>query len=318
MIASAQEYRFVTFAPGIAVDGSVMPKRTDRAVLRGEDAGFLLEAYAERYRAVGGAALGFEVDGSLGGLATVAYGSRMIVSSTSVPLISGWFVKDVPTPNKVASSESPVSDFGMDFPVGDLQASADDLGRGRAIGAGAVMRLFADMQALRTFILPKGPYSTDWKTWTLSTQGTASAVSGYPDGPGTDFIHVWQSVYTRSGLQTGIKNAAFGNLTFAVTDASLVGSCRLVLLVTVSRKPSTIFGAESRNCWISVQASKSDGAFIVPAANLYEAASAAIVTTGLSRPAPPEAGSQTNFSSLAVSISSVFAVCSLTDHTNQE
>lgn len=317
MIASAQEYRFVTFAPGIAVGGDIMPKRPDRAVLRGEDAGFLFEAYAERYRAAGGPVLRFEVDGSLGGLATVAIGSRMLVSNT-VSLISGRFVKDVPTPNAVAASESPVSDFGMDFPVGDLQASADDFGRGRAIGADAVMRLFADMQALRTFILPKGPYSTDWKTWTLSTQGTASAVSGYPDGPGTDFIHVWQSVYTRSGLQTGIKNAAFGNLTFAVPDASLVGSCRLVLLVTVSRKPSTLLGAESRNCWISVQASKSDGAFIVPAANLYEAASVAIATTGLSRPPSPTAGSQTNFSSLAVSISSVFAVCSLTDHTNQE
>lgn len=317
MIASAQEYRFVTFAPGIAVDGSVMPKRQDRAVLRGEDAGFLLEAYAERYRAVGGVALGFEVDGSLGGLATVARGSRMLVSNT-VPQSTGRFVKDVPTPNAVAASESPVSDFGMDFPVGDLQASADDLGRWCAIGADAVMRLFADMQALRTFVLYRHAYSTDWKTWTLSTQGAASSVSGYSDGPGTGVIHIWRSVYTRSGLQTGIKNAAFGNLTFTVPDASLVGSCRLVLLVTVSRNPPTLFGAESRNCWISVQASKSDGAFIVPAANLYEAAGSAIATTGLSRPSSPTAGSQVNDSSLVVSVSNVFAVCSLTDHTNIE
>ena len=316
MISDAADYRFVTFAPGISVDGSIMPKRTDRSVLRGLDAGFLLEAFAERYKAVTGIDLAYVVNGKLAGLSAAASGVRTLIS-IPLSITSGPFVADVQLSDRTASSANPVSDFGMEFPASRLRSSAGDFDRSRRLESDAVMRLYSDMQALRTFVLD-GDALGAWRNWTLATQGAASSVSGYPDGPGTGFIHMWRTVYTRSGLQTGIKNAAYGNLTFTVPEASLVGTCRLVLLVTVSRNPPAFFGAESRNCWISVQASKSDGAFIVPAANLYEAAGAAIATTGLSRPPPPEAGSQVNESSLEVSISKVFAVCTLTDHTNQE
>ena len=41
MISAAQDYMFVSFGAGIAVDGEIMPKRADKSILRGVDAGFL-------------------------------------------------------------------------------------------------------------------------------------------------------------------------------------------------------------------------------------------------------------------------------------
>ena len=318
MIASAQEYMFVAFGAGIEVDGDIMPKRDDKSLLRGVDAGFLREAYEERDVASGGnRASPLELNGKVSSswLWTVANGYEALVTR-QISYDTGRFVRTVPLSARLATSYPPISDYGMDFPVSDLESNKAAFLTGSRLGKEAVLALFADTQALRTFVLGNPVYTTEWQTWTMAAQDDESIVSGW-SSPG--YLYVWRSVYKRTGgVSTGSKNVAGGSLTFRVPAADLVGRCTILILATVERAPATEMNSQTRSCWIPLEASRSGDAYTVGATALYSAATTAMQVTGLYRPSRPTASTLHNSAYLTVSAVRAYAVCTLTDHTNQE
>lgn len=315
MIASAQEYMFVDFGAGIEVDGEIMPKRADKSLLRGVDAGFLREAYEERRVAAGGTrASPVELNGAIHSswLRAVAAGYEDLVSRT-VGYSSGRFVKPVQLTARLATSDTPIADYGMEFQVSSLTSNKAAFDYGSRLSKDAVLALFADTQALRTLLV--GNTSAEWKTWTMAAQGDESVVSGYDTG----YLYVWRSVYGRGGkVLTGSKNVAGGVLTFRAPASDLVDRCTVLLRASVHRDPANEFNAQSRSCWIPLEALRSGDAYTVGAIDLYSAATTAMQVTGLYRPSPPTASTILNAASFSVSASRAYAVCTLTDHTNQE
>ena len=317
MITSEQEYMFVSFGKDVEVDGDIMPKRDDKSLLRGVDAGFLREAYEERDVASGGnRASPLELNGKVSSswLWTVASGYEAFVTR-QISYNTGRFVKSVPLSARLATSYPPIADFGMGFPVSDLESNKAAFSTGSRLGKEAVLALFTDTQALRTFVLGNPVYTTEWQKWTMSTQGDASAVSGYNTG----YLYAWRSNYTRGDVvATGSKTVSGGALTFKVPDADLVGNCTILLLASVTRTPPQILGSQTKYCWIPLEATRSGDSFTVDALNLYSAVTTAMQVTGLALPPKPNAQSPSNSSIFTVSASQVYAVCTLTDHTNQE
>ena len=318
MISAAQDYMFVSFGAGIAVDGEIMPKRADKSLLRGVDAGFLREAYEERRVAAGGTrASPVDLNGAISAswLRSVASGYEDLVSRT-VGYGSGRFVKPVQLSARLATSYPPIADYGMEFPVSALTSNKAAFDYGSRLSKDAVLALFADTQALRTFLLGNPVYTSEWQTWTMAAQGDESVVSGYNTG----YLYVWQSVYGRGGkLRTGSKNVSGGVLTFRVPAADLVDRCTILLLAIVTSDPATaLSAAQTRYCWLPLEASRSGDAYTVGATALYSAATTAMQVTGLYRPAPPTASTSLNSASLTVRADRAYAVCTLTDHTNQE
>ena len=155
MISAAQDYMFVSFGAGIAVDGEIMPKRADKSLLRGVDAGFLREAYEERRVAAGGTrASPVDLNGEIRAswLSSVAAGYEDLVSRT-VGYGSGRFVKPVQLSARLATSYPPIADYGMDFPVSSLTSNKAAFSSGSRLDKDAVLALFTDAQALRPFLL---------------------------------------------------------------------------------------------------------------------------------------------------------------------
>ena len=315
MIQSAQDYMFFSFGAGIEVDGDIMPKRADKSLLRGVDAGFLREAYEERSVAAGGKrASPVEINGAIRAswLLAVVAGYEELVRKSHY---NGRYVKPVQLTARLATSDTPIADYGMEFPVSALTSNKAAFDYGARLSKDAVLALFADTQALRTFLLGTPVYTSEWQTWTMAAQGDESVVSGYNTG----YLHVWRSVYGRGGkVLTGSKNVAGGVLTFRVPAADLVDRCIVLLLAIVSRAPANELYEQSRSCWIPLEASRSGDAYTVGATALYSAATTAMQVTGLYRPAPPTASTVYNSASFRVKASSAYAVCTLTDHTNQE
>ena len=318
MISAAQDYMFVSFGAGIAVDGEIMPKRADKSLLRGVDAGFLREAYEERRVAAGGTrASPVDLNGAISAswLSVVAAGYEDLVSRT-VGYGSGRFVKPVQLSARLATSYPPIADYGMDFPVSSLTSNKAAFSSGYRLVGDDVLALFTDAQALRTFLLGTPVYTSEWQTWTMAVQGDESVVSGYNSG----YLYVWRSVYKRGGtVATGSKNVAGGALTFKVPDADLVDRCTVLLLAIVTSEPATaLSAAQTRYCWLPLEASRSGDVYTVGATALYSAATTAMQVTGLYRPAPPTGATTLNAASLTVRADRAYAVCTLTDHTNQE
>ena len=314
MISAAQDYMFVSFGAGIAVDGDIMPKRADKSLLRGVDAGFLREAYEERRVAAGGTrASPVELNGAISAswLSVVAAGYEELVRYSHY---NGRYVKPVQLTARLATSDTPIADYGMEFQVSSLTSNKAAFDYGSRLSKDAVLALFADTQALRTLLV--GNTSAEWKTWTMAAQGDESVVSGYNTG----YLYVWRSVYGRGGkVSTGSKNVAGGVLTFRAPASDLVDRCTVLLLATVSREPaSPALSAQTRSCWLPLEASRSGDAYTVGAIDLYSAATKAMQVTGLYQPAPPTASSVYNYASLRVGAGNAYAVCTLTDHTNQE
>ena len=317
MISAAQDYMFVSFGAGIAVDGEIMPKRADKSLLRGVDAGFLREAYEERRVAAGGTrASPVDLNGEIRAswLSSVAAGYEDLVSRT-VGYSSGRFVKPVQLSARLATSYPPIADYAMDFPVSSLTSNKAAFESGSKLGGDDVLALFTDAQALRTFLLAGPSYTSEWQTWTMAAQGDESVVSGYDSG----YLYVWRSVYQRGGtVATGSKNVAGGALTFKVPDADLVDRCTVLLLATVTSNPATAMNSQTKYCWLPLEASRSGDAYTVGATDLYSAATTAMQVTGLYRPSPPTASTVYNAASLTVRADRAYAVCTLTAHTNQE
>lgn len=313
MIASAQEYMFVDFGAGIDVDGEIMPKRADKSILRGVDAGFLREAYEERRVAAGGPrASPVELNGAIHSswLWTVASGYEELVRKSHY---NGRYVKPVQLTARLVTSDPPIADYGMEFPVSALTSNKAAFDLGSRLSKESVLALFADTQALRTLLV--GNTSAEWKTWTMASQGDESVVSGYNSG----YLYVWRSVYGRGGkVSTGSKNVAGGVLTFRVPAADLVDRCTILLRAQVDRSPADYPNAQTMSCWIPIEASRSGDAYTVGAIDLNSAATTAMQVTGLYRPAPPTASGFATEAYFAVSASKSYAVCTLTDHTNQE
>ena len=228
MISAAQDYMFVSFGAGIAVDGEIMPKRADKSLLRGVDAGFLREAYEERRVAAGGTrASPYEINGAMHSswLWAVAAGYEELVRKSHY---NGRYVKPVQLTARLATSDTPIADYGMEFPVSALTSNKAAFDYGSRLDKESVLALFADTQALRTLLV--GNTSAEWKTWTMAAQGDESVVSGYNTG----YLYVWRSVYGRGGkVATGSKNVAGGVLTFRVPAADLVDRCTILLRATV-------------------------------------------------------------------------------------
>lgn len=314
MIASAQEYMFVDFGSGIDVDGEIMPKRADKSIIRGVDAGFLREAYEERRVAAGGTrASPVELNGAIHSswLRAVASGYEELVSKSYYN--GGRYVKPVQLTARLATSDTPIADYGMEFPVSALTSNKAAFDYGSRLSKDAVLALFADTQALRTLLVVNT--SAEWKTWTMAAQGDESVVSGYDTG----YLYVWRSVYGRGGkVSTGSKNVAGGVLTFRVPAADLVDRCTILLRARVERVPADYPNAQMMSCWIPLEASRSGDAYTVGAIDLNSAATTAMQVTGLYRPAPPTASTSSNSASLTVRADRAYAVCTLTDHTNQE
>lgn len=317
MISAAQDYMFVSFGAGIAVDGDIMPKRADKSLLRGVDAGFLREAYEERRVAAGGTrASPVDLNGAIRAswLSSVASGYEDLVSRT-VGYSSGRYVKPVQLSARLATSYPPIADYAMDFPVSSLTSNKAAFSSGSRLAGDDVLALFADAQALRTFILAGPSYTSEWQTWTMAAQDDESVVSGFNSG----YLYVWRSVYQRGGkVATGSKNVSGGALTFRVPAADLVDRCTILLLASVERSPADYPNAQMRSCWIPLEASRSGDAYTVGAIDLYSAATTAMQVTGLYRPARPTASGFATDAYLTVIASRAYAVCTLTDHTNQE
>lgn len=317
MISAAQDYMFVSFGAGIAVDGEIMPKRADKSLLRGVDAGFLREAYEERRVAAGGTrASPVELNGAISAswLSVVAAGYEDLVSRT-VSNSSGRFVKPVQLSARLATYYPPIADYAMDFPVSSLTSNKAAFESGSRLAGDDVLALFADAQALRTFLIGSPVYTSEWQTWTMAVQGDESVLSGYNSG----YLYVWRSVYQRTGtVATGIKNVSGGSLTFKVPAAYLVDRCTVLILATVTSSPATATNSQTKYCWLPLEASRSGDAYTVGATALYSAATTAMQVTGLYRPSPPTASTLYNSASLTVRAERAYAVCTLTDHTNQE
>ena len=313
MIQSAQDYMFVAFGAGIEVDGDIMPKRADKSILRGVDAGFLREAYEERRVAAGGTrASPYEINGAIHSswLFAVASGYEELVRNSHY---KGRYVKPVQLTARLATSDTPIADYGMEFPVSALTSNKAAFDYGSRLDKESVLALFADTQALRTLLV--GNTSAEWKTWTMAAQGDESVVSGYNTG----YLYVWRSVYGRGGkVSTGSKNVAGGVLTFRAPASDLVDRCTVLLYARVYREPANEFNAQSRFCWIPLEASRSGDAYTVGAIDLYSAATTAMQVTGLYRPSQPTASTISNSALFTVKANSAYAVCTLTDHTNQE
>lgn len=314
MISAAQDYMFVSFGAGIAVDGEIMPKRADKSLLRGVDAGFLREAYEERRVAAGGTrASPVDLNGAISAswLSVVAAGYEDLVSRT-VNSYSGRFVRPVQLSARLSTSDTPISDYGMEFPVSSLTSNKAAFDYGERIGGDSVLALFTDAQALRTFLIWNG--TSESNNWTMAVQGDESVVSGYNTG----YLYVWRSVYRSKKVATGSKNVAGGVLTFKVPDADLVDRCTILLRVNVTRVPANEFNSQTRYCWIPLEASRSGDAYTVGAIDLYSAVTTAMQVTGLYRPAQPTASTISDSAELTVRADRAYAVCTLTDHTNQE
>ena len=315
MIQSAQDYMFFSFGAGIAVDGEIMPKRADKSLLRGVDAGFLREAYEERLVAAGGTrASPVEINGAIRAswLWAVVAGYEELVRKW---YYNGRYVKPVQLTARLATSDTPIADYGMEFPVSALTSNKAAFDYGSRLSKDAVLALFADTQALRTFLLGNPVYTSEWKTWTMAAQGDESVVSGYNTG----YLHVWRSVYGRGGkVLTGSKNVSGGVLTFRVPAADLVDRCTVLILAIVTSNPATAMNSQTKYCWLPLEASRSGDAYTVGATDLYSAATTAMQVTGLYRPSPPTASTLYNSASLTVRADRAYAVCTLTDHTNQE
>ena len=314
MISAAQDYMFVSFGAGIAVDGDIMPKRADKSILRGVDAGFLREAYEERRVAAGGTrASPYELNGAIRAswLWAVASGYEELVRKWNY---NGRYVKPVQLTARLATSDTPIADYFMEFPVSALTSNKAAFDYGSRLDKESVLALFADTQALRTLLV--GNTSAEWKTWTMAAQGDESVLSGY----NSEYLYVWRSVYQRGGkVATGSKNVSGGALTFRVPAADLVDRCTILLRATVTREPaSPAMSAQSRSCWIPLEASRSGDAYTVGAIDLYSAATTAMQVTGLYQPTPPTASTVYNSAFFSVEASRAYAVCTLTDHTNQE
>lgn len=314
MISAAQDYMFVSFGAGIAVDGEIMPKRADKSLLRGVDAGFLREAYEERRVAAGGTrASPVDLNGAISAswLSSVAAGYEDLVSRT-VSYGYGRFVRPVQLSARLATSDSPISDYGMDFPVSSLTSNKAAFSYGSRLGGDSVLALFTDAQALRTFLLGSSVYTTEWKNWTMAVQGDASAFSSFSPGD----LYCWRSIWRRNGtVATGSMNVAGGSLTYKVPASDLVERCTILLLASVTSSPANATNNQNRSCWIPLEASRSGDAYTVGAIDLYSAAMTAMQVTGLYRPSPP---TSIGSSYLNVSARAAYAVCTLTDHTNQE
>ena len=314
MISAAQDYMFVSFGAGIAVDGDIMPKRADKSILRGVDAGFLRAAYEERRVAAGGTrASPYELNGAIRAswLWAVASGYEELVRKWNY---NGRYVKPVQLTARLATSDTPIADYFMEFPVSALTSNKAAFDYGSRLDKESVLALFADTQALRTLLV--GNTSAEWKTWTMAAQGDESVLSGY----NSEYLYVWRSVYGRGGkVLTGSKNVSGGVLTFRVPAADLVDRCTILLRATVNRDPaSPAMSAQSRSCWIPLEASRSGDAYTVGATALYSAATTAMQVTGLYQPTPPTASTVYNSAFFSVEASRAYAVCTLTDHTNQE
>lgn len=315
MISAAQDYMFVTFGADFEVDGNIMPKRADKSILRGVDVGYLREAYEERRVAAGGnRASPVEFNGGINSswLRAVASGYEELVRDSA---IEGRYVKPVQLSARLATSYPPIADYGMDFPVSSLTSNKSAFDYGSRLGGASVLALFTDTQALRTFLLDNPAYTYGWQTWTMAAQGDESVLSGYDSG----YLYVWRSIYQRTGkVATGIKNVSGGALTFRVPAADLVDRCTILLLASVTRSPANAMNSQTKYCWLPLEASRSGDAYTVGAIDLYSAATTAMQVTGLYRPSPPTASTLYSSASLTVSAYRAYAVCTLTDHTNQE
>ena len=313
MISAAKDYMFVSFGAGIAVDGEIMPKRADKSILRGVDAGFLREAYEERRVAAGGTrASPVEINGAISAsrLWNVVARYEELVSNSHY---NGTYVKPVQLTARLATSDTPIADYGMEFPVSALTSNKAAFDYGSRLDKESVLALFADTQALRTLLV--GNTSAEWKTWTMAAQGDESVVSGYDTG----YLYVWRSVYQRGGkVATGSKNVSGGALTFRVPAAALVDRCTILLRASVERSPADYPNAQRRSCWIPLEASRSGDAYTVGAIDLYSAATTAMQVTGLYRPAPPTASGFATDAYLTVEASRAYAVCTIKNQKNQE
>lgn len=170
MISSRTEYDFVTIPDTIKINGEIMPRRTNKNELLGEDPSFLLEAEAER-RVIwnGGTTTKSTMTREIEGARLQA-----IARSIREDVTEGRYIKPWPTGPLYDIDGDLASSLNLKYTVSDLASSPDDFTRGHPLVQSDVAKLFADTGLLRNCNL--------YQTWDNANFNHFSLTHSYNHG----------------------------------------------------------------------------------------------------------------------------------------
>lgn len=185
MISSRTEYDFVTIPLSIKINGEIMPRRTNKNELRGEDPSFLLEAEAERRVIWNGgtttkSTMTREIEGAR---------LQRIARSIREDVTQGRFIRPWPTGPLYDIDGDLATSLNLKYTVSDLASSPDDFARGHPLVQSDVAKLFADTGLLRTCNL----YQT-WDNANFNHFALAHAYNHGEEGGAT--ADVWDASLT--------------------------------------------------------------------------------------------------------------------------
>lgn len=182
MINSRTDYDFVTIPDTIKINGDIMPRRTNKNELRGEDPAFLMEAEAERHVIWNGgtttkSTMTREIEGAR--LQRIARRLREDVTG-------GRYIRPWPTGPVYDIDNDLATSLNLKYSEADLASSPDDFKRGHPLVQSDVAKLFADTGLLRNCNL--------YSTWSNANYNHIALTHSYNhDETGGATADVWEA-----------------------------------------------------------------------------------------------------------------------------
>ena len=177
MISKRTDYDFVTIPGTIKINGEIMPLRTNKNELRGEDPAFLLEAADERRVIWNGgtttkSTMTREIEGAR---------LQRIARQLREDVTEGRYIRPWPTGPVYDIDNDLATSLNLKYTVSDLASSPDDFKRGHPLVQSDVAKLFADTGLLRNCNLYLTWHNADYnhfaltRTFTHGEEGDANA-----------------------------------------------------------------------------------------------------------------------------------------------
>ena len=145
MISDRVDYDFVTIPGTIKINGEIMPLRTNKNELRGEDPAFLMEAADERYVIWHGGST------TKSTMTREIRGDRLqaIARSIRADVTEGRYIKPWPAGPVYDVENDLATSLNLLYTEADIVSSPDDFARGHPLVQKDVEKLFTDTDLLR-------------------------------------------------------------------------------------------------------------------------------------------------------------------------
>ena len=327
MIASRDEYDFVSIPSSIRIDGGIMPARDVAGDgswrrLRGEDPAFLMEGVRERRAALGMPAENVKMDRAIRAdrLAGVANDLHEMAKRGT---LHTRFVKPFEHNSAVHYIDGEARTPWTFVTEDDLVSSHNDFRAGGQLRADPIRKLFRDMQLLRHVMGAPNDAVVDITNWDFVRDSKNEGTYYDP----TEKPLAFQAYrYKMSGassesaqsLEWKMSSGTFTAPLPETSDASLFAYCRTILMFSSTYSKSemnTLKGYyEHHYSYVPVPCAIEDGVASIAASSVRSAADSIISHLGWEKIGLDQAEWREN--SISVDIANIYAVWTLRSHTD--